>query len=178
MSSRRVSTLHVRSSASDVISSGICQTGAGPISSWKAFAFWKARSIHWLFFSTSNGTRNALNRVGTTISKPLFHTHLKPYMFRLFTDAENVRELLVHRCRSQHFEPRKRRGYEVLFEGLFWSLRLTRAVTVRLSDLSVRVPVQGRSTWHLPNDLAAIALANRPQYCRSSLHDSDCHGLE
>src|ERR1700758_339202 len=39
-------------------------------------------------------------------------------MFRLFTDAENVRELLVHRCRSQHFEPRKRRGYEVLFAEL------------------------------------------------------------
>jgi multimeric flavodoxin WrbA len=33
----------------------------------------------------------------------------KPYMFRLFTDAENVGELLVHRWRSQHFEPRKRR---------------------------------------------------------------------
>src|SRR6202022_3373533 len=58
-------------------------------------------------------------------------------MFRLFTDAENVRELLVHRRRSQHFEPRKRRGYEVLFEELFWSLGLTRAVTVRLSDLSL-----------------------------------------
>ena len=39
-------------------------------------------------------------------------------MFRLFTDAENVRELLVHRCRSQHFEPRKRRVYEVLFAEL------------------------------------------------------------
>src|SRR5215469_16547091 len=39
-------------------------------------------------------------------------------MFRLFTDAENVRELLVHRCRPQHFESRKRRGYEVLFAEL------------------------------------------------------------
>jgi len=39
-------------------------------------------------------------------------------MFRLFTDAENVRELLVHRCHSQHFESRKRRGYEVLFAEL------------------------------------------------------------
>jgi len=37
---------------------------------------------------------------------------------RPFTDAEDVRELLVHRCRSQHFEPRKRRVYEVLFAEL------------------------------------------------------------
>src|SRR5215469_6294394 len=34
-------------------------------------------------------------------------------MFRLFTDAEYVRKLLVHRCRWQHFEPGKRRVYEV-----------------------------------------------------------------
>ena len=50
-----------------------------------------------VFFSTSDGTRDALNRFGTTISKTLFHTTLKAYMFRIFTDAGNVRELLVHR---------------------------------------------------------------------------------
>src|SRR5262249_2016591 len=42
-------------------------------------------------------------------------THLKPYMFRLFTDAENVRELLIHRYRSQNFESRNYPVYEVLF---------------------------------------------------------------
>jgi hypothetical protein len=70
MSSRQVSTLHLRSRASDVISSGICQSAIGPISPWKAFAFWKTRSIHWLFLSTTDGTRDTLKRFGTTISKP------------------------------------------------------------------------------------------------------------
>jgi hypothetical protein len=53
-----------------VTCSGICQSAIGPISPWKAFAFWKARSIHWLFFWTSDGTRDGLNRFGTTIFKP------------------------------------------------------------------------------------------------------------
>ena len=39
-------------------------------------------------------------------------------MSRLRTDAEDVGEFLAHRCRSQHFEPRKRRVYEVLFAEL------------------------------------------------------------
>src|ERR1700736_4241389 len=36
-------------------------------------------------------------------------------MFRLFADSEGVREVLIHRWRSQHFEPRKCGVYEILF---------------------------------------------------------------
>ena len=35
----------------------------------------------------------------------------------------------------------------------------------------VRLPVQGRPAQHQPDDLAAIALAERPEHCRPSLHD-------
>ncbi len=65
-------------------------------------------------------------------------------MFRLFTDAENVRELLVHRCRSQHFEPRKRRVYEVLFAEL---LKLGAPSTSETDSDEILTQERQRAGW-------------------------------
>jgi hypothetical protein len=70
VSSRENSTVHVWPSASREICSGNCESGDRSTDPWNDFAFLKALSIHCLFFSISEETRDGLNRFGTTITKP------------------------------------------------------------------------------------------------------------
>src|SRR6516164_215817 len=79
-------------------------------------------------------------------------------MFRLFTDAENVRELLVHRCRSQNFESRKRRGYEVLFAEL---LKLG-APSTFVTRVRPNSRVTSRHFDHSSASRAFMSTSNRP----------------